>query len=287
MKVIHCLCVIGMVLLGIGISGTPTHRISASAPITPASDEVPVWTAGDTWTYTVHDFTVDYDASGNQVYCTGRIDDFTWTVASTSGTTYVVDIIGKITCEYSVHLSSPSLTLDMLGSLKPSSTKLTGSIVFSKAHLQPLDAHAVIKGFSMAKISPLPFALPIPIKIVIDVDLSQPFPLFQFPLSNHKFWDMPAMQISSTIKAGGIFGLIQIPVTFTTQYSWLPFAFHCSEKQSVSVPAGTYTAWHITSTFFDMFDYYYASEVGNLVKLDAVLPNGDIHAVLKSTTYAS
>ncbi|MEM4257762.1 MAG: hypothetical protein QXL17_01245 [Candidatus Thermoplasmatota archaeon] len=250
------------------------------------NDDVPIWSVGDSWTYTVSSFTVDYDANGQRVYCTGRIDEVTLTVSSTSGTNYVVDVTGKITCGYSIHVRSSSLTLDMVGSLKPSTTKLVGSMVFSKSNLQPVDGTAVIKGISMAKILPLPFAVPLPIKISLDGDLSQPFPLFQFPLYTHKFWEMPDLRIQSNIKAGGIFGLIQIPVTFTTQYSWLPLAFHCVDKQSISVPAGTYTAWHITSTFFDMFDYYYAPAVGNLVKIDAVLPNGEVHAVLKSTTYS-
>ena len=89
-----------------------------------------------------------------------------------------------------------------------------------------------------------------------------------------------------SVHAGGPFGLINIPITFSTHYSWMPLAFHCKDKKDITVEAGSFNAWEIESTFFDLFEYYYAPSVGNIIKIDATMPNGDIKAELKSTNYS-
>jgi len=163
---------------------------------------------------------------------------------------------------------------------------MTGSIIFTKDNLEITDLNAEIRGITAGKISPLPFALPLPFKVTIDADLSQNFPLFDFPLSPSKFWDMPNIVTTVSVNAGGIFGLVKIPVSFSTEYSWFPFAFHCINTQDVTVEAGTFNAYKIESTFFDMFEYYYAPSVGNLIKIDATMQNGHVSAELKSTNYS-
>ncbi len=248
-------------------------------------DDVPVWNVGDSWTYTIDDFTFDYEVEGTKIYFDGEIDDFTWTVADTSGSTYKVDFTGKLNCVYEIYLSFPSASIYLIGSMKNTLTRMDGTLVFTKSDLQLKDITAEIKGITLAKIYPLPIALPIPFKVTIDGDLSTDFPLFNFPLSSNKFWDLPNIDIVMKMDIGGIFGLIQIPITFTTGYYWMPFAFHCKNKQSVSVDAGIFDAWEIESTFFDLFRYYYAPEVGNIIKIDATMPNGDVHGELKSTNY--
>jgi len=229
-------------------------------------DDVPVWNVGDSWTYTIDDFTFDYEVEGTKIYFDGEIDDFTWTVADTSDSTYKVDFTGKLNCVYEIYLSFPSASIYLIGSMKNALTRMDGTLVFTKSDLQLKDITAEIKGITLAKIYPLPIALPIPFKATIDGDLSTDFPLFNFPLSSNKFWDLPNMDIVMKMDIGGIFGLIQIPITFTTGYYWTPFAFHCKNKQSVSVD-------------------YYAPEVGNIIKIDATMPNGDVHGELKSTNY--
>jgi hypothetical protein len=248
-------------------------------------DDVPVWNVGDSWTYTVDDFTFDYEAEGTKIYFDGEIDDFTWTVAGTSGSVYTVDFTGKLNCVYEIFMSSSGGNIYLVGSMKNTLTRMDGTLVFTKSDLQLKDMTAEIKGITFVKISPLPIALPIPFKATIDVDLSTDFPLFNFPLSSNKFWDLPNMDLVMKMNVGGIFGLIRMPVTFTTGYYWTPLAFHCKNKQSVSVEAGTFDAWEIESTFFDLFRYYYAPEVGNIIKIDATMPNGDVHGELKSTNY--
>jgi hypothetical protein len=96
---------------------------------------------------------------------------------------------------------------------------------------------------------------------------------------------MPALDITANMEASGIFGLFKYPMAMTVSYSWIPLAFHCKPKTSVSVTAGTFDAYEITSLLFSLFEYYYAPTVGNLVKIDATMPNGEIHGELVSYNY--
>ena len=248
-------------------------------------DDVPVWNVGDYWVYSIDQLTVDFQSSSQRIYIDGSIDDFKWTVSDTSGSTYTVDFTGKINANYEIYLSSPSLEFYITGTIKDTLTKLSGTIIFTKSDLQIQGISGEIRGITMGKISPLPFSLPLPFKAIIGGSLSTPFPLFDFPLDTNKFWNMPDLTAQMSINAGGIFGLISIPMTATVNYGWTPLAFHCKNIQQITVEAGTFDAWEIESTFFDLFSYYYAPDVGNLVKIDVTMDNGEFHGELKSTNF--
>lgn len=250
-------------------------------------DPVPTWTVGDTWTYTFNSIIVDYSYNDLKVYMTGRIDDFKWTVTDTSGEDYIVKLSGKITVNsYDIYLPFASTVLHITGSIKPQLTSLSGNIVFTKSDLELKDLSASLTCITAAKISPLFFPIPIPIKLTLDSELSTLFPLFDFPLFSHKFWSLPSVVITSKINIGGLFGIFKYPITIQTSYSWTPFAFHCKPKVDVTVEAGTYNAYDIESTFFGMFEYFYAPSAGNIVKIDAILTRGQIHGELKSTNFS-
>jgi len=267
----------------IGNTTTPQQHIMGSSF---SDDDVPIWNIGDSWTYTIDDFTVDYEIQGTRIYADGAIQDFTWTVVDTSGEYYTVDFTGDLDCVYEIYLSTQTTSITLTGSMKKALTRLDGTLVFTKSDLNLHDVNVEIKGITMLQISPLPLAFPFPFKATVDGDLSTDFPLFKFPLSSNKFWELPNMDIVMNMKIGGFFGFLQLPVTLTTGYYWTPLAFHCKNKESISVEAGTYDAWEIESTFFDLFQYYYAPEVGNIIKIDATMPNGEVHGELTSTNYS-
>jgi hypothetical protein len=284
-------------LLGILIVTTLlVNIVSVAEPIsdnfkksqtTNLDDPVPTWKVKDSWTYTIHDFTIDYEYDSLKIFLTGRIDDFKWTVKDTSGGEYKVAVSGKIAATtYDVYLPFSSSVLHISGSIKPLLTKLSGTIIFSQLDLELKDISAKIIGITAAKIGPIPIALPIPIKISLDSELSTILPIFDFPLYDNKFWNLPSIVIKGKVNAGGIFGIINYPITITKSYSFIPLAFHCHPKNDITVEAGTYSAYKITSILFDMFEYYYAPSVGNIIKIDATMPNGEIHGELKSTTYS-
>ncbi len=273
-----------LVILSAAAVAEPIKIKQISKGTTSFDDDVPTWNVGDSWTFTINDFTVDYDESGQKMFMDGKIDDFKWTVTDTSGSSYKVDFTGEITADYEIYLSSPSATLYVTGTFKPTLTHLTGAITFTKSDLEIEDISAEIKGITMATISPIPIPLPIPFKLTLDGDLSTVFPIFDFPLHALKPWALPDIDIEMNVQFGGIFGLIKIPVTFPTHYSWTPLAFWCWSKESITVEAGTFDAWEISSIIGGFFEYYYAPSVGNLVKIDIAMPNGNVHGELKSTT---
>jgi hypothetical protein len=276
---------IGIVLIIITSSISIAYPIKKTATSTVLSDDVPTWSIGDTWTYTINDFTIDFTTSGQRLYMDGRIDDFTWSVRSTSGSDYLIDFSGELTVDYILFYSGGSSTIYVIGTFTPALTTVTGTLTFTQSSLEIKDVTADIRGISMATIDPIPFALPIPFKITVDTELSTDFPILDFPLFNNKLWDLPNINVVADASFGGLFGLVSFPVTFTTGYSWIPFAFHCKPQTSVTVPAGTYNAYEISSLFGSFFEYYYAPTVGNIVKIDALLANGEVHGELKSTNY--
>jgi len=249
-------------------------------------DPVPTWSNGNSWTYTINDFKVDYEYNNLKIRMGGKINDFKWTVSSTSGTDYTVDISGKLDADYfDMYLPTTSSVIHLLGLIHPALTKISGSIIFTKSDLEIKDVSVQITGIAFTKIDPIPLYLPLPFKATVDTVFSSVLPIFDFPLSDHKFWNMPALDITANINAGGILGLFKYPLTMYVSYPWIPLAFHCKPKTSVTVAAGTFNAYEITSLLFSLFEYYYAPNVGNLVKIDATMPNGEIHGELKSYNF--
>jgi hypothetical protein len=276
---------VGLLLLVSGISPAQ-QQPHPSTPIAPLDDPAPEWQVGNSWTYTVDNITIDYDVSGQKVQLNGRIDDFTWTVTDISDSTYYkVNFTGKLTASYYLKISSISGNIQLQGTLKKLRTRLKGTILFTKSDLQIHDVTAEVKGLTSALIGSLKIPLPLLFKLTAHGEFSNDFPLLDFPLSSNKYWSLPFMEITMQANAGGILQIIQFPISFTTQYSWTPLAFHCQDKRNVTVPAGTFSAYQISSLFGDYFEYYYAPAVGNIIKIDATLQNGAVSAELTATNY--
>jgi len=285
-KILRTIVILMLITSVISVVGQASIKNRQNKGVAILDDDVPIWNVGDSWAYTINDFTFDYEEGNQRLYFDGSIDDFTWTVADTSGSTYKVDFTGKLNCEYDIYLSSSSLNFAVSGMMKEALTRMSGTLTFTKSNLHLQDMSAEIKGITSAKIYPIPIPLPIPFKVTVNGDLSTEFPLFDFPLSTNKFWNLPNMDIVVSVHTGGPFGIVSIPISFVTQYSWMPLAFHCKNKQDITVEAGPFNAWAIESTFFDLFEYYYAPSVGSIIKIDATMPNGDLHGELKSTNYS-
>ena len=243
------------------------------------NDDVPIWTEGESWTYIINDFVVNRSDSSSEIFIDGKIDDLKWTVVDTSGSNYKVDFKGKLNAEYNIYLSS-SITLDVSGTFKPSLTNLVGSIYFTKSNLEISDVTLKITGITLAKITPIPVPLPIPFKLIFDVDLNKNFPLFDFPLEP-KFWNLYLFEVKTSVNVGGIFGFIQTSVNFESDYLWIPF--ECEEKQDVTVPAGTFSAYRILPALGNFFEYYYAPSVENLIKINVDIYTAKVIGELKST----
>lgn len=278
--------IIVFLLLSASVVSVTAHTYQSNANATFIDDNVPIWKVGNSWTYTINEFTVNYNVDGQKVYMIGKIEDFTLKVTDTSDSNYyTVSFTGKVTASYEIIMSLTSGSLQLKGTLRPLLTRVKGTILFTKSNLQVHQVSAQMYTLTAGVIAPLKTPLPLPLKITVDGQLSVDFPLFNFPLSANKFWSMPNLDITMKMNAGGSLGIIRIPITLKTYYSWTPFAFHCQSKRDVTVAAGTFSAYKISSIFGEFFDYYYAPVVGNLIKIDAKLQNGEVHGELKSMNY--
>jgi hypothetical protein len=286
MKKIASIIIVSCFLLsGYGVVATNGESSVSSYKASPLEDDVPIWSVGNTWTYTVNNITVRYNQGGQRILMDGTIEDFTWTVTDTTGEYYTVALTGKLSATYDILLNSQTTAVHLVGSFTPTLTRLKGTLQLTKSNLQVHAISLQLLGITMTKINSLSFSLPLPFKLVSQGSLTTDFPLFNFPLYMLKFWDLPDLTLTMSSTFGGIFGLIQIPFTVNVHYSWMPLAFFTLGKEDVTVPAGTYNAYKVQSLIGDYFVYYYASGVGNIVKIDVTLPNGALHAVLKSATY--
>jgi hypothetical protein len=276
--------VCSLFLLNIGAFAKPIFVYQNENQSVNFDDPVPIWNVDDSWTFTINEFTSNYDTESLRIIITGDIQDFQWTVSEVSSTDYTVDFKGKLTADYfEFFVASDASSLQVTGSMRPLLTRLSGNIVFTKSDLEIKDINAELRGISMAKIAPIPIALPIPFRITLDGELSTVFPVLDFPLFAGKYWALPNIAATMNIEIGGILGLVKIPMTFYTTYPWIPLAFNCKPMTEVTVTAGTFDAYEISSTWFSMFEYYYAPNVKNIVKIDATMPNGNFNGELKST----
>ena len=281
-KAIICLFLCMIIIPSFVVSAEQIDNTNASDN----NDDVPIWNNGDSWTYTVSDFWVNFSYQGNSIQMTGKIDDFTWTVSDTSGGTYTVDVTGEITANYELSFLLGSLVLNVGGTISSPLIKLKGNIIFDKSDLEIIDFNIIITGITSIMIHPLPIKIPIPVRITADAYLSTQFPLFDFPLHVLKFWNMPEIDIIANVNFGGIFGIFKIPITISKHFGWTPLAFSCLYKENIHVLAGDYDAWRIKSLIGGFFEYYYAPTVGNLIKVDVNMPRGGITGELKATNYS-
>jgi hypothetical protein len=285
-KIVILLLVSAFLLSGSGTLAKNIDIQQQSYQSISLDDNVPVWNISDQWTYTVHNFSVHYNQGGQLIYMNGKISDFTWEVTDTAGDFYTVAVTGKVSATYNITLSAQTSTLHLTGSFKPTLTRFKGTIQLTKSDLEIHDLSIQLRGISKMKINSIPFGILFPFKLTTEGDLSDDFPLFDFPLYEFKFWNLPDLTITMSSTFGGIFGIIQIPFTVGVHYSWTPLAFFTLDKQDVTVDAGTYSAYHIQSLIGDYCDYYFAPVVGNIVKFNLTLTNGEIQGELTSTNYS-
>ena len=72
------------------------------------------------------------------------------------------------------------------------------------------------------------------------------------------------IDINMEVSVGGIFGLIK--QTFTQPISFGSLPYICEGLDDVTVEAGTFPAYKISTS---LFHYYFAPDVGNVIKIVA------------------
>ena len=95
-------------------------------------DDVPIWTNGDSWTFSISEFSVNYTYEDINIVMNGQIDDFKWTVSDTSDSNYIVDLEGKVTATFEGAFPFAGIVLNVNGDIKSNRNKITGKIVLTK-----------------------------------------------------------------------------------------------------------------------------------------------------------
>ena len=229
-------------LIGVGLIPTALTTINNA---TTNSCDIPTWCIGDEWIYTADPVSY-YSENGS---FDGKIENFKREVIGVTTIThsdeqfevYQVDITGDITGE----ISWEGLSGDLEG-------EVTGVSYVRVTDLAEVKTEIVSTGV---------------VKILFinrDYELTNsnlffpPLELYDFPLKLYDQWE-----ISSNILSSGSFiieGLIEEEFSESEMFDEI---IQCTDKESVSVPAGDFESYKIT---YSSDTFWYSPEVGNIVK---------------------
>ncbi len=270
-------------LLIILLLSTTLQSIAATQPQEPLDDPIPSWTVGESWTYTIYDFSTALNVEGQLMAFDGRIDDMVMTVSSIGSSTKTVDFTGTLDGDFTGHIGTTVGNLLIQADVYPRLSKMSGTIIYNN-ELQVKHVDAEVVGITLLYTDKLPIPIPYPYRATLTQDYSTSFPLLDFPLYGWKFWSLPDNTITTQIRLGDYFGLATYVLTITQEipYIPLPFAFFCDSKDTVLVDAGSYDAYHVSLPLFQGLSYHYAPSVGNIIKYNIETENTDFRGELKS-----
>lgn len=223
---------------------------------------VDFWMEGDEWTFAVDDFSIEAYLGGQYLSVDGNIDEILFTVADDSGDSYQLDFTGKMVGDFEFNAYLGTMPLQGSGSLSKFNT-FQGSIIFQQSDLSIKKIEGFLRGIAFMQITPIPIPLPVPFRISAEVEFSTPYTILDFPLTSGKLGYFPYAVVSIDANVGGIFGILKIP--FTYEYELPPVSFKCLGEEEITVEAGTYDAYHISTLGLS---YYFAPEVGQIIKLN-------------------
>jgi hypothetical protein len=195
--------------------------------------EVPDWKAGNKWVYDVENFVVDFEEPDLSFHLNASVNDLTFEVETVSTETYELTIDADISgsYEFNTFLSIVDEQVNITGSVnisgKLAGTTIDGTITYNKTDLGIKQIHLEISGRLTVQVDEQPFLdrslsflnIPIPMDIVLDIELVTPFSFIAFPLDILTFWGIPAtnFSLSGTINspwlrfANLVNNLIRIP----------------------------------------------------------------------------
>jgi hypothetical protein len=288
---------------------SPQFDVNDSKPASQQllDDPVPVWDVGDTWTYQVDEINVNFEQDNQTIDVHLEITNLPLEVTDTSGGQYTVTFSTEMTGDLYAHIVQDGEVFDIYGTLARSD--ITGTIYFNSATLGIAAVEAQIQGRMDLDVkkngdSILPFFLPIPATIDVNIDLETPYTLLHFPLNTSCFWGLPGTNVSfdGTVQSVwlNIINFVDtliviflgeenaiIPPDFKdlfpvldisdvmTEFGFtmpmpipgLPTIFTCFSKENVTVLAGTYEAYNI-SMLGGLGYMFYAPEIKNIIKID-------------------
>lgn len=241
---------------------------------------IDLWKIGESWTFDLKEISINIENIWGFTSLQGSLksDDLCFEVVDGGTDSYILDFNGHLKGEFKVTLVQPSINIS--GKLR--FTSIDGSIFCRQSDLGIEKVDVKIRGIARTLIEPIPIPLPIPFTIVVTVTFDPAYTLIDFPLSIGKEWNIPSSDISVDASISILFGIIKMP--FQYDFSLGAVTTRCTGKENISVEAGTYEAYKISS--LDLIEWYYAPKVNNVIKISASFEEYfSLYGELKSANY--
>jgi len=162
---------------------------------------VPIWEVGNMWEYQVDEIIIDFEEPELYIHIEGKIDAFTLEVVKVTENFYDLNFNAPVSGNYELYTDFGDGPINITGELK--NTNIEGVIVYNKYELAIKQIHAEISGRLTLKIVEQPYFdssflpdIPIPADIILDTELSNPYPIIEFPLNTSKCWGLPYTNFS-------------------------------------------------------------------------------------------
>ncbi|MBU1940335.1 MAG: hypothetical protein KKC68_01040, partial [Candidatus Thermoplasmatota archaeon] len=303
--------VLAAMLIATFLTSAQPLMMQESAIIRPSQpvmfdEDVPIWFVGDTWEYEISEFAIKIDEDNQIIDLNLAMDSLPLSVTDVSGGEYTVEFNTGISGDLYAHIEKEGNIYDINGSLV--SSTISGLMYYDAATLGLSIITAEIKGLMMLNVkqnggSLLPFTLPVPATIDLQIDLETPYTFLHFPLNMSCIWGLPSSNLSvdGTIQsiwlniinfidtiivmlAGPenaiippdykhLLPIIDIRQALEEFGFVMPFAipeipnvFSCFGNDTITVAGQDYDAYNI-SMFGGLGAMYYVPEIKNIVKI--------------------
>jgi len=210
------------------------------------------WQIGDSWKFNVN-FYIDFSVDGKRAEALGfSSNDFVFRVVGETDDTYFLECDGT---------GSGFMKL-FLFKAPVNSVSITGNMVLRKKDLW-------ITSYNMTYDGEIGL-LQIPITAMMNTEFNPSWQIFPFPFYADEVYCLTTSNIThnASMKIGNA-------KVSKYNYFYLQYPFYClCEEKVITVPAGTYSTFHIknlTDPFnYYQFEYYYSPDVRNIVKFSMI-----------------
>ena len=259
--------IILLILLFLHISSLSAINIIPLNQTAITSTDIPTWYIGDYWTYTVSPLSY---TSPNGSF-TGTITNLNQLITDITTiehhgaliTAYELSISGTITGM----LTYEGISGDLQGTL-------SGISYIRQADLAELTTSITSTGTVTIYIIQQPYSL------IFNTDFNPPFELYDFPLHIGEHWNTTTYSTNT-----GSFQISSLINDTFSSATWINETITCNELDTITVPAGTFTAYsiHHGST-----NVWYGPDIGNIINthISQTTNNTTLDMTLSLTDYS-
>ena len=238
---------------------------------------IDVWEEKEQWIYDIDEINFNIKDTWGSASFQGSFNDFCLEVKGKNDL-YTLNFNGAIKGDFTASLVQPPLNIS--GRLL--FTKANGNINCRQSDFGIKNVEIRVRGIICGRIYPIPVPLPIPFAISATLTFDPVYAPIDFPLKVGKEWNIPPSRISIDATISLLFGIIKKSLQY--EFSLGAITTTCTGKKNLTVEAGTYEAYEISS--MDIVEFYYAPKVNNIIALSAEFEDILIlHGELKSTNY--